>query len=536
MHFPVIVFFSRALRIDSRSVLTYVMRMFLAGVMILMLSYATLMQFTQTAPGRGYFTALVFLNLVFISAVGLAFFATSITEEKEELTLGLLKMSGLNPASILLGKSTSRLIGTVMLLLVQVPFAVLAVTLGGVSINQVWAAYAAIGAYIIMLANMGLFCSVLCDKGRQAAVLTAVLLGLFLSLPGLIKVLLSPLVDLGKMETTDPLYLLLSAVADSLLRTSPFLRLAEIMKTGFSGGPADYQVWASLIWGCTFFLLAWLTFNRRTREQKTAAPSRGFLPTRIPLIKSLGAGRAWTNALLWKEFHFTTGGKPKILLKTFSFLGLLVGLAAIFYTAARWNTNLDPDLDEIREVAGVTTFFIVLGISALELALYASRMFAQEIKWKTFSSLVTLPYTMFQLMRAKILGCLLAIIPNLVILVLCFLVTPDAFVDVVAEIIDEPEALSVCTYIFLQYVFFIYLAALLSLFVKWGAFPLAFVIIFVWQQVIWTTFAVFAMGMTAFSGEPFIFMWLLSGATIGVIVLVHIIIQQRLCRLAGQAA
>ena len=52
-------------------------------------------------------------------------------EEKEEQTLGLLRMTGLSPLSILLGKSTSRLCGALLLLAAQFPFTIFAVTLGG---------------------------------------------------------------------------------------------------------------------------------------------------------------------------------------------------------------------------------------------------------------------------------------------------------------------------------------------------------------------------------------------------------------------
>ena len=50
-------------------------------------------------------------------------------EEKEEQTLGLLRMTGLNALSILLGKSTSRLLGALLLLLAQFPFTIFAITL-----------------------------------------------------------------------------------------------------------------------------------------------------------------------------------------------------------------------------------------------------------------------------------------------------------------------------------------------------------------------------------------------------------------------
>ena len=81
------------------------------------------------------------------------FFATAITEEKEEGTLGLLKMAGISRVSILLGKSTSRLITAILLFLVQLPFTLLAITLGGVTLGQIFAAYWALLAYMLLVAH-----------------------------------------------------------------------------------------------------------------------------------------------------------------------------------------------------------------------------------------------------------------------------------------------------------------------------------------------------------------------------------------------
>jgi len=57
------------------------------------------------------------------------------------MTLGLLKLAGFTSASILAGKSIGQLVTMALLLLVQAPFALLAITLGGVSPHQVVAAW-----------------------------------------------------------------------------------------------------------------------------------------------------------------------------------------------------------------------------------------------------------------------------------------------------------------------------------------------------------------------------------------------------------
>ncbi|HBL47256.1 MAG TPA: hypothetical protein DDZ90_28105, partial [Planctomycetaceae bacterium] len=65
-------------------------------------------------------------------------------------------MAGVNPISLLLGKSLPRLVSALILLSIQFPFTLLAITLGGVTFTQVLATYATLGAFLIGLSNLGL--------------------------------------------------------------------------------------------------------------------------------------------------------------------------------------------------------------------------------------------------------------------------------------------------------------------------------------------------------------------------------------------
>jgi hypothetical protein len=84
----------------------------------------------------------MFLNAGFIGIAALSIFPAAISEEKEDETLTLLRMTNLSALSILFGKSTSRFIGAMLLLAVQIPFTLLAITLGGITFSQIAAAYA----------------------------------------------------------------------------------------------------------------------------------------------------------------------------------------------------------------------------------------------------------------------------------------------------------------------------------------------------------------------------------------------------------
>jgi len=48
------------------------------------------------------------------------------------------------------------------------------------------------------------------------------------------------------------------------------------------------------------------------------------------LLGFLGAGRVWSNALMWKEFNFGAGGKSGMVFKFLLFGGVAAGLGYFF--------------------------------------------------------------------------------------------------------------------------------------------------------------------------------------------------------------
>ncbi|MFK7776906.1 MAG: ABC transporter permease subunit [Gimesia sp.] len=245
--------FNRALCVDFRLTRTHLFR-FLFAVMIL---FSLMMAHTTSrmiaAAGLVFFSQIIYLNFVFILMAGISFFATAITEEKEEQTIGLLLMAGVSPISLLLGKSLPRLISALLLLSVQFPFTLLAITLGGVTFSQVIAAYSALAAFLFCVANLGLVCSVFCARSRSASTLVVIsLLFYFLGLP-LFKWALSLIanqgwVSAGSILVTYPQYLF-----DWLGQFSVLTQVNMILITGFNESPWGMQFWGSLIFGGVLF-------------------------------------------------------------------------------------------------------------------------------------------------------------------------------------------------------------------------------------------------------------------------------------------
>ena len=163
----------RSLRVDIRMTRTHLVRLLFACI-ILFLMWQTHDRITWSqAPGREFFLSICYLNFGLLNLAAMSFFSTAITEEKEEMTLGLLKMAGISPIGILLGKTSPRLIVAIMLLSVQLPFTFLAITLGGVLTNQILAAYLSLLAFAVMLSGLGGFLSTVCRRSNVSAALTA---------------------------------------------------------------------------------------------------------------------------------------------------------------------------------------------------------------------------------------------------------------------------------------------------------------------------------------------------------------------------
>jgi hypothetical protein len=338
------------------------------------------------APGLRFFSMVMWIDVFIFSVVGLSYFASAITEEKESDTLGLLRMTNLSALSILMGKSTSRLLGALFILAAQLPFTLVAVTMGGLAVHQVLAGFFCLLAYVFFLSNIGLFCSVVAKRNATATLLSAALL---------IGLLVPPWLMVSSGVGANGTWF------DQLIvrwaTFTPFIRLAEIMWTGFDGTIFSSQVIASLVGGVFFFVLAWLLFDRfadPTNEkprESSASLSRNDTP-----IRGRRSRRPTVPALRWKDYHYVAGGRKAVIIKT-----LLVGL--IIYLCLSFLKFNMPGT--VMIFAGFASFFTTLFL-ALCLALDASRIFKKEREQQALSSLMTLPFSVHRLIWQKTIGCM----------------------------------------------------------------------------------------------------------------------------------
>jgi len=523
---PVLALFERSLRLETRSALMCWSR---AGLLILILFVMIPIQSMAKsgwlgAPGLHFLQELVWLNLVCITLAGFSYFASAITEEKEELMLGLLRMTDLSPVAILLGKSTSRLVGALLLLLVQVPFVLLAVSLGGVGLLQIAAAYGALLAYLFLVCNLALLFSVVFRNTPAAAAATfAVLLGFLIGhywAAGMEQYLTST----HHVNLQRGAWPMLTTVIDLWRRAAPSDRLGAIFQTGFAGPAIGFQVASNLVLGTALFLLAWLVFDPCTREEKDAASPRRWRWRRATRRSRIPPQLVGLRAVSWKDFMFISGGWWGLLLKfgVVAFLVAACNIIALYF---------DSRKDITWEFEGGVLIWVSLITTAVCLALEAARVFQDETRWKTLSSLVTLPISVRELAYRKVAGVLAGTLPLLAGVVLGGLLVPDAIGSFFRDMEKQPTLFGVFAITILQYLLFLHLTAFLSLILKRGALPLAIAI----QYMGGSFFMSFlAMGLSLGRAEPGAIFFIIGVICAVLTAVLHRAIGLRLIRAAAE--
>jgi hypothetical protein len=418
----------KSLRDDVRLLRYHMLRLLLAIIVLLVLWQVLENQYAFSAPGLQFFEALTVCNLLAITLAGATLFSTAITEEREEQTLALMKMADVGPLAILLGKWLPRMLMAALMLSVQIPFTLLAITMGGVLWSQIVAVNWMLFAYLFLLGNVGLFASVWSFYAGQAFAITAVVTAV-LALGGPI------LSEVASNLRTPWLANLLEPVASFLSSINPFLRFGLITRPGFDGSGFTWQVGMSLFLGLVLFLGSWLSFNfatalepsGRSLQMQVADLGKWFLslgrrrrdgsPAPISTGQRLrydrDRRRVWQFPLIYKDFYQFCGGPFGMALRVMLYGLLCVGIWSIFLIGGAFRRG---SLEAIH-VLGVITAFCSLWFLGIEATLIAVRVFRTEIKDRTWGTLALLPRSVPEMAYAKLLGASLGLLPALTFLV-----------------------------------------------------------------------------------------------------------------------
>lgn len=464
----VFALFFRSLRGDSRSILVHGSWLFLLLIIYVTMCIAQAQSVFYGAPGLLLFRYVTYCNAAFVTLLGISYFSSVISEEKEEDTLGLMTMAGINPLGILLGKSTTRLFQVFLLLALQYPFTLLAITLGGLTREQIYSAYAALLAYTILLANLGLLSSVLSRRSRTAAGLTTLMMVGYIFIP-LFAIAGHEEIQ-HRIMMHDLTWISIGPMCQSVLmwiyKTSIFVQLSDAANTDheFSLTP---QLISNSIGGLVLFLISWGLFGLVSHESAGEVATRAMVPRRTGRLRWFSTGRAWNGALAWKDFHFIAGGWFGVIVRC----GLYIGLYWFIFAAnCSWENSISTQHVRWTDVTWGYQFFVV-PLFVVDFAMCMSRLFQEEIKQQTLASLLMLPRSVPHVIYTKLAGCLVGLVPGMIAVFVAFVMLSEQN-RTLLDTIDKPPAWWFVANLFLL----VHLCAMLSLYLRWGAFAVALAI------------------------------------------------------------
>ena len=469
---PALALMTRSLREDVRLFRPHFLRFLFVVFIFAAMTVAHVTSTAFGAPGLQFFRSISLLNFAFITLAAVSYFATAVTEEKEEQTLGLLKMAGIGSFGLLLGKAVPRMLATAVVLGAQVPFTLLAVTLGGVTLDQVVATYLALLAYMTFCASLGLLCSVYCRTSGGASMLTALVLLLLFALPPVIELAVASGVLAGAgtlaamIDGTEPM-------RETLIEASPWVRLQNILATSFAGDVWAFQAASHFAVAGLLFAISCIVFEPLTRDgdARWRVALRSRIGNRIP-VRNRPSKRAGGSGFAWKEFHFGAGGLKGLTLRQLVYAALAVAAGAF---ALQFGGALPGTLGATLGDAGALIALAALVGAAIESAAHAARILRDEVRQGTLPTIILTPHAPGEIIRAKLRGGAAILAPAALVLAIAACISPQG-VGILAERYLMTRA---GWLMFVQLLLLLDLTAYLSLVVRWGALPLAIGLVYV---------------------------------------------------------
>ncbi len=447
----------QSLTTDVRRSGSHAIRFGLSIVLYFAVCYACFLS-RVNASGLPLFEAQLMITALFLSATAIFGFSQTITEEKEEETLGLMRLADISPLAIILGKTAGTLCDAALLIAIQFPFTIVAITLGGVSWAQVYAAYIALAAYLWLLAMVGISVSVFQPNGGKAARWTAIIVAAYALPPFFLWVF-------GALFGW-------TAVPQSFWSISLPMRMLDITESGFQDSPWCLAVGFSAIAGILCLIVSWLAFDRfaLTDARDDRPLTLKLSPRRVR--------RPWSKPIIWREYVFATGGT------TWTIIRIAVQLAIFLAVLTTFRSFNRPGGIIGFTLAWSSLLSLLYGI--LDGTWSASKLFQDEVRNRTWSALVQTPHTLPQLALDKCCGWALGLAPT-IIAPLAFDLTMVIFHEHIQRHLMGYMEIMVGTITVTLSVFgYLHLLVLLSLYFGWKGTPMTLTICFAagWLYVV----------------------------------------------------
>ncbi|MEZ6043853.1 MAG: hypothetical protein R3C20_25430 [Planctomycetaceae bacterium] len=512
-------FLTRSIRQESRLISHHVMRGLLALVILMLFGSQLSRSLSMSAAGLTFAGTILSTIYWFLTVVGMLYFSVAITEEKEEETLPLIRMTGVSAFALLLGKSIPRLAIAMLFILVVCPFIVLSITMGGVVPRGLIVSILSLVLYALVLCQIGLLSSTIASDGRRALMLSVVAW---------------LMIEFGHYALT------LTAYAFTVRNYPQAAGFTEYLNgfalewsmisnlSTFTGLTENDQFWRPqmsfhLVLSLACFLLSLMLFNRcsaRAIGQGAGSDIRHrFLLRRTGKLKS---ARAAAVPLAWKSWHYIIGGLPWFLFRLFAMpiLGFILVLV------------ITISLDERLEPEGLSITWMLTGVVMLiiDVARSYGRVLNDEVFKQTLGSLLMLPRSKAQIVYPLLAGLLPTTIPSIVCFLLGLTLQTSVYSGAASDVVEaltEPWFLHLFTWFLLT----VHLGVLLSTLLRYGGMLIAAAAMWIAAPMLFMMFIMVVAFVLRDMGEIFARYLLplgLMGLEVFLCVVIHILVARRL--------
>ncbi|HAR66596.1 MAG TPA: hypothetical protein DCR55_10345 [Lentisphaeria bacterium] len=378
----------RDLRDDQRSLQSYIWRAGLLGMVCVFLGSGKVHALYSGAAGLELFTRLTVLNLFALALLTVTSFSSVIAEERADGTLVLLQTADVGWLSLLLCKSTARLIRCALFLLAQLPFALFATLLGGLTVETVFTVYLELLGLVLLLGNLALLCSTV-SASLVVCGLAAASVSLFvLAGPALQEVLFVDFESGHMLEMVCPSY--------------------HIMELVDGVGSARWGFYFGL--SQLAFLMAWAVLARSNGRLEVMPGWQ--------LTRSNGRRRrCWGDFLIWFEWRIAVGGALPLFLPV---VPIILGWRMEDINATEW---------------------LMISMILFIYPLHVGNVLGWEWRQRTLAVLLTLPISLRSLIWRKLAGRALSMLFLTGILVFVELIYGDgSLCERIGEVLCEEES------------------------------------------------------------------------------------------------
>lgn len=366
---PTVIFLRDLKRITSVKYF-YWRRFLFVGCIFVFFCFATTSNYSNTAVGVHLLSFIAWVTYVLLVYSASSSAATTIGDEIEKKTLGLLVITRLSYRNVILGKYIQQLFITCLNAIAPLPIFLFCISLGGVSLQQIACLLLSLLSTLMIAIAIGIFCSTLFNSKSSPS-------------------------------TAVTLMIVYEIVTYTTLPFSCFAAVHSSLE-GLDFSHCYYNFAAQCISSAVLVILAirflpfmYLLRNKVGMEVKFNKSLRNILPATKKAKRGKAIGHQITgNPIAWRDFHMLHGGTIGTI-KKIVFL-VIVGflIATLFY-----GSSLAHLAQGVLSSLGIPMLLFLMTLINSGL-----RSFSKEMGEKSWQILLTTRLSNKEIVYGKMLG------------------------------------------------------------------------------------------------------------------------------------